>query len=25
VQAGMEELFRLMVQRTMLTRGCPEG
>jgi len=24
VQAGMEELFRLMVQRTLLSRGCPD-
>lgn len=24
VQAGMEELFRLMVQRTLCSRGCPE-
>ena len=23
VQAGMEDLFRLMVQRTLQTRGCP--
>jgi DTW domain-containing protein YfiP len=23
VQAGMEELFRLMVQRTLHSRGCP--
>lgn len=25
VQAGMEALFRLMVQRTLSSRGCPDG